>query len=94
MRIEKERRRPNPYAPYLFFLFELIIYSEIAYVILFLFGEQPIVYAIVALTLGIFLFNAIKRLQSVRQRNKSITHYQRYQKKMHRNLLEKNLRFQ
>ena len=89
----RERRQCRSYAPYLFFTFELIIYSELAYLIYSILGEGRLTLIAITLVLSYQLFKSFKRLVSVKRRCKGAEVYNKYKQKAQENDMRKNISF-
>ena len=84
----KERRHNNPYMPYVFFMLELTVYAELAYLIVSVLGHNIIIYALVALILAYQITKSLKRLFEVKKRIKELQNYEKFQKKAHEKILK------
>lgn len=88
----RERRHCNPYSPYIFFLLELVIYGELAYLIYLILGENNLTYIVIALVFLYQIVKSIKRLFYVKNRCKSAESYRKFQKKVQEKLLKENMK--
>ena len=66
----KDRRKNKLALAYLFFLFELVFITELAYVYTSIFGTQPLVLVLLGFIIVYILNGSVKRLLRVVQRIK------------------------
>ncbi len=85
----KERRHYHPYLPYMFFLLELVIYAELAYMVLAVLGSTAITYAVIGLIFLYQFYKSFTRLHTVLQRNKTLIKYKKFQKKLQNKILQR-----
>ena len=78
--------------PYIFFGLELVIYSELAYLIYFILGDGKLTYIVIILVLAYQLTKSIKRLIYVKNRCKSAEAYRKFQQKAQEKILKENLK--
>ena len=77
--------------PYIFFGLELVIYLELAYLLYHILGDGKLTYLVIILIFSYQFFKSFKRFIYVKNRNKIIQSYRKYQKKAQEKILNESI---